>query len=913
MAAACVMALAALHGSLPAAEKTAMTAAAAGTDYPVQELRFGIGDTNRSISISDTAEQAYVSSLSEFDAGTDAAKWYLNYISAGVYEIVNSATGYVLTDANGFPVISADVDGSNQRWQIAPVQQDSEGYDLYYKIVSNGDSSAALTFDANSNSLSLNSYSGDIYQKFKLNLDGLQGYAANAMVDGQEKAGTIGGLLGETVFVDTDDELKNAMLSDQPLTIVLTTDLDWHPYGQQEIRSYKTLVGAYGVTLKDAQIRTCPNDTDSSTPPSDNLVFRNLRLLAKDSTNCMLFNIYSSRQIWIDHCSFVSELPRSVDEVGKFIWCNSPFGGTWVSRATDFITISYCSFYNRYWTALFASVSYEVPSNEKIRCRISFLYCKWEECVRRCPQMGSAYGHVLCNFYRGKSSSETDGIDQLIGGGQTDVVSQNCRFESIASGHEICAGGGSEPYRDEGSYTATDANATPTALNFTPKVTSTRHIETENYGYSLINAIGSNNTKDFCEAYVGSAGSADKLKYITDAELEQFVATRYATPFLKVLEVGDEAVAGMAAEMDTDVVYSFINVGSGLYLETASADAGNNINVQQGDTGVNTWTLEDAGDSYYRICSTMGNGKTCYLGVENASADNGANIAVWTEAQNDGQLFRFLANRDGSYTIVSKVTDGGSAIGISGGSVDAGANAMQWVCDGTDNQKWYAAINGSYIRHLIIDDASTRAYWSLDMQAAVGDMVYGDRDVTYSALPEELVGAEMLVTACDAKNSTGTLAHFVAGSDMTVYAAMDQRVETLPAWLDGWTQTELTAQNNKGVTYVLYRLDCKAGDTVSLGENGQVSSCVHYTVFAVGQEAVATGLCGDVNCDGEVKIADVILLNRLLAEDTSVSVSAQGTANAECDGTDGLSPADSTAILRYLAGMEPALPAGGDA
>lgn len=44
MTAVCVMALAALPGSLPAAEKTAMTAAAASTNYPVQELRFGIVD-----------------------------------------------------------------------------------------------------------------------------------------------------------------------------------------------------------------------------------------------------------------------------------------------------------------------------------------------------------------------------------------------------------------------------------------------------------------------------------------------------------------------------------------------------------------------------------------------------------------------------------------------------------------------------------------------------------------------------------------------------------------------------------------------------------------------------------------------------------------------------------------------------
>ncbi|MBQ8687391.1 MAG: RICIN domain-containing protein [Ruminococcus sp.] len=850
-------------GTLPAGTQNLTAEAAA--NYPVQELRFGIGDTNRSFCISDTADGSYVSSLSELDAGTVNCKWSLNYISAGVYEIVSSATGYVLTDKNGLVVIAPDTDASNQRWQISAVQQDSEGYDLYYKIVSNADTNAALTFDADSNSVMLQNYSGDLYQKFKLNLDGLQGYAANCVVDGQEKAGTIGGLLGETVFVDTDDELKAAMLKTEPLTIVLTKDLDWHPYGQQEIRSHKTLVGAYGVTLKDAQIRTCPNDTDSSDPPSDNLVFRNLRLLAKDSTNCMLFNIYSSRQIWIDHCSFISELPRAKDEVGKFIWCNSPFGGTWKSRATDFMTISYCYFYNRYWTTLFASVSYEVPSNEKIRCRVSFLYCFYDQCVRRCPQLGSAYGHIVCGFWRGKSASETDGIDQIIGGGQTDVVSQNCRFEAVASGHELCAGGGSEPYRDDGSYTAADANSTPSAINFSPKVTSTRHPENENYGFSLINAVGTYNTKDFCVKYSGSAASEDALKYITDSDLADWISITYPSPFLKDIPVGNEPVTGLSAEMDTKHVYSFINAGSGHYLEVADSREENGANVQQGNTGASAWTLEDEGEGYYRICSTLGDGKTYYLGLENASADNGANVAVWSDAENDGQVFKFLANRDGTYTIVSKVTEGKSAIGIAGGSVDAGANAMQWVCDGTDNQKWIAAINGNLIRHMQVTD-STKASWSIDTEAAVDDMVYGDRDnAAYATIPETLIGAEMIVTACDAKNSAEDLASFVAGADMTVYVALDARVSTVPGWLSSWTMTDMTVTSSRGVTYNLYSLACKAGDAVTLGTNGQVSGCVNYTVFAVktGEEEPET-VQGDVNADGTFSVADLVMMQKYL-------------------------------------------------
>ncbi|MBQ8515919.1 MAG: RICIN domain-containing protein [Ruminococcus sp.] len=858
------------------------SAEAAESSYPIQELRFGIGDTNRSFSISDTADGSYICSLGELEAGTDKAKWSLNYISSGVYEIVSSATGYVLTNQGGLAVLAPDTDGSNQRWQITPVEQDSEGYDLYYKIVSNADTNAALTFNADSNSISVDTYSGDIYQKYRLNLDGLQGYASNCMVDGQEKAGTIGGLLGETVFVDTDDELKAAMLREEPLTIVLTKDLDWHPYGQQEIRSHKTLVGAYGVTLKDAQLRTAPNDTNSSTPPSDNLVFRNLTFLAKDSTNCMLFNIYSSRQIWIDHCSFVSELPRSVDEVGKFIWCNSPFDGTWKSRATDFMTISYCSFYNRYWTTLFASVSYEVPDNEKIRCRVSFLYCFYDQCVRRCPQLGSAYGHIVSSFWRGKSASETDGIDQIIGGGQTDVVSQNCRFEAIASGHEICAGGGPEPYRDDGSYTAPDANSTPTAISFSPQVISTRHPETENYGYSLIDAVGTYNTKDFCLKYSGAAGSADALCYITDDALAEWVSQRYPCPFHKDLETGDSPIAGQGAVMDTDHVYSFINAGSGHYLEVADSIAAKGTNVQQGNTGENRWNLAEAGDGYYYIYSVLDDGKTYCLDLAYGDPANNTNIGIWTNTEDDSKKFKFIDNGDGTYTIVTKSSSDKSCIGIQSGSAEAGANAVQWEKDGSDNQKWIAAINGERIRHMQVTD-STRSSWRIDTSAAVGDLVYGDRDnANYETLPEAILGAELIVTACDAKNSTeGNLASFVAGADMTVYVALDNRVTTVPAWLSSWTKTDMTVTSNRTVTYNLYSLACKAGDTVTLGTNGQSGGCVNYTVFAAITEEKPAVIQGDVNADGAFSMMDIVMMQKYLLNMNSLTDIQAGDVNAD--------------------------------
>lgn len=60
---------------------------------------------------------------------------------------------------------------------------------------------------------------------------------------------------------------------------------------------------------------------------------------------------------------------------------------------------------------------------------------------------------------------------------------------------------------------------------------------------------------------------------------------------------------------------------------------------------------------------------------------------------------------------------------------------------------------------------------------------------------------------------------------------------------------------------------------------------------------------GDVDCDGEVRITDVILLNRWIAEDDAVSVSAQGALNAEMDGDHTLTLADAIQILKVIAGL----------
>lgn len=64
------------------------------------------------------------------------------------------------------------------------------------------------------------------------------------------------------------------------------------------------------------------------------------------------------------------------------------------------------------------------------------------------------------------------------------------------------------------------------------------------------------------------------------------------------------------------------------------------------------------------------------------------------------------------------------------------------------------------------------------------------------------------------------------------------------------------------------------------------------------------GLRGDVDCDGEVALADAILLARYVAEDTTVNVTAQGLTNADMNSDGVWDASDLTTILRILAKLE---------
>lgn len=239
-------------------------------------------------------------------------------------------------------------------------------------------------------------------------------------------------------------------------------------------------------------------------------------------------------------------------------------------------------------------------------------------------------------------------------------------------------------------------------------------------------------------------------------------------------------------------------------------------------------------------------------------------------------------------------------------------------------------VSGRYIKDLKVTDYANLAGWGIAEELRTGTAVFGDRDYSYVTVPGELNGAEYLRTACSSKNTDADLAEFKAGADLMVYVLADTRLEAngLPAWLSGWTRTDLTAETDNGVTFRAYRKQYAAGETVQLGTNGMSGNVVNYTAAVLPAPAETTTtttettttettadettasaaerlMPGDVDVNGRVQIADAVLLARYLAED-SVTVTVTGLLNAELDGDpSGLTSADLSVLLQYLAGNAP--------
>lgn len=190
-------------------------------------------------------------------------------------------------------------------------------------------------------------------------------------------------------------------------------------------------------------------------------------------------------------------------------------------------------------------------------------------------------------------------------------------------------------------------------------------------------------------------------------------------------------------------------------------------------------------------------------------------------------------------------------------------------------------INGKYIKDLKLFDTERAELWAILPEVKADSKIYGDRDFTYAQPPAELLGGEALLTACDSKYSESDLASFTAGCDMDVYIGYDDRVNPLPQWLSDWEKTAITAASSNEVNFVFYRKSFKKGESVLLGQNGQSAYCMNYNVIVM---PIPEIVVGDVNLDGELGVADLVMLQKYVLGVGQIDAKAAEEADVCNDG-----------------------------
>jgi len=132
----------------------------------------------------------------------------------------------------------------------------------------------------------------------------------------------------------------------------------------------------------------------------------------------------------------------------------------------------------------------------------------------------------------------------------------------------------------------------------------------------------------------------------------------------------------------------------------------------------------------------------------------------------------------------------------------------------------------AFIQNLKVTDAKTAAQWALQDWLDTGYKTYANANVTYSALPPTLFGAQYLTLPRNASATNTNIATFETTTETDVFICLDKRLTKLPGWLQGYENTNTLVQTDaaNGRNYSVYRQRFPKGKQVTLGPNGTLTN-----------------------------------------------------------------------------------------
>lgn len=305
-----------------------------------------------------------------------------------------------------------------------------------------------------------------------------------------------------------------------------------------------------------------------------------------------------------------------------------------------------------------------------------------------------------------------------------------------------------------------------------------------------------------------------------------------------------------------------------------------NSNRKGGRTG--NWCAQQWSDSAYKATLT-----------QDVNLPNGNyTMKAWvksTGGQNSALIYVRGAGDDKIVNVNKKMSDWTEVtidnINVTNGTVQIGiysdANAGNWLMADDFTLIGNGVVtppvidpdpipDGKLIKSLTVNDNDNYSDWSIQPELNNNTEVFGDRAFKFTYVPEKLIGAEWIRTACDSKKFKSDEASYIAGKDITAFVGLDTRVEPVPSWLGDWTKTDMTLvdDGNPVVTYQIYMKDYKSGDKVTLGAVN-MANAVNYVAMAKEYDPNAFTnpiefIHGDINDDKVVNCFDMVLMRRAL-------------------------------------------------
>ncbi len=624
------------------------------------------------------------------DLDREDRKRKLSFDSNGTYfKLVNAQSGRMLTPkgykvSEGNSVVVYGCESvQSQHWYVVPVKNDRLGNGLYYKIVNYSNTSLALTQSAEG--MTLANYTGADNQLWLLNSDGLQGFAGYCSNDntGNIKAGDVGGLFGELVEANDFASLKKYAESETPYTILVTNNISvtnltqdsqnhlYCPDGRIYVRSNKTIIGSYNAhTLNNVQF--C---TSSGKGVGNNIIIKNFEMKhdAKSNGNDSIVVYFGSGEnLWVDHVTFVGHsdyntLGENTPDWDKFLAC---------CYDADYCTVSDCSFgLHEYGLILgYPDDTEDSYKNKNNFPRMSIISSKFKDTLTRAPGlMRYGYFHSLNNYVYNFSMAYTVHSD-------CKLFAESCYYDGASTKGNVVCDWNTVTYpgafADSGSK---GVNCKRLGIEGQAKNCTWR--PASNYDYIKITA---DQAKNYCDTYSGCQSSNGNMMYLRFGSK--------GVPSAGFNTAPDGPSAPVAAVFTNGSTFRFKNANSGLYMQVEGASAKNGANVQQwgssSDTIHDIWKLIDAGDGYYYIASAVGDGGTFMLDVAGKKSANGTNIDIYNYNGGSNQQFMITENSDGTYNILTRVSNCGSAIEIADASSQSGANVQQWEINDASCQNW---------------------------------------------------------------------------------------------------------------------------------------------------------------------------------------------------------------------------------